>query len=284
MCIEASEGSKNHAAPAKCETCGAELSAGAIWCKSCELFQADSSGANKARTRQCPKCGLYVPAAATKCYRCSETIDLKRWRFLPSPTFTSSLGPLTGLASALTLLLGAIGTFYDKHGFRSESNTIVAISAIDPERGEIVIDADNTGRKFAELRAFTLEVTVLADQTRALHYVEQLTLNNGPTLSLGHTDHAEPEHLFPTGAHRQWNFQESTSKAGVNLAPEEFSNIRDQMLKEEFEKRYTLQCIQHYDIRESASKKFESKTLSEGSDQWTSATCRRFLQTAYGTP
>ncbi len=247
------------------------------------MFQDDSSAGSNARTRLCPHCGLYVPVTAVKCYKCTEKIDRhsSRWAFLSSSTFTASLGGMTGLAAALTLLFTVVTTFYDKHGYRSDSSTTVAITQINPEQAQIDVDVDNTGQKFSELQRFTLEVTTLNGESPVLVYSEQLALDSGSVLSIGHTEHSESHRLVPSGPQRQWNLSDSVTKAQSRLTSEERARLRIQMLNDASPIPYTQNCLVRYFVKESASAKYAELPISQGSDQWTKTTCKRFLQTAY---
>ena len=120
-----------------------------IWCKNCELFQPEPL-----QTKQCSNCGLYVPAVARKCYKCSCSVDGRQWFNLSS----DSIGPLTGLASALTLLIGTAGTLYQKLKLKKESQTTVAVTYVDDRGRDVVVGTRNTGDKYSAILEFQLLV------------------------------------------------------------------------------------------------------------------------------
>lgn len=264
----------------KCRICGSDLESDAIWCKSCEFFQDDERHSGTPRTRQCRHCGLYAPVAATKCYKCGRDLERGRWLTgLSSPV----IGGLTGLASAITLLLGTAGAFYEKHvKTLQESKTSAFIVRIDTPAPGITIGLRNKGEQSPDIQGFQLLVTVREGQAETANFREPFGVagQTTPTIYLGHTEHAQSYGLVPAGSPRLWNLATSLKAARSDLDDETRNRIANQLLSESGQ--LTPDCVLQYVIRESAATTPATRNVDPGVEQWTTSKCRQFLKSAYG--
>jgi hypothetical protein len=256
----------------KCSTCGGDLAPGAIWCKNCELFQAD-----EAQTCQCPQCGLYVPRAAKKCYKCGGVVGARKWVDFSSV----SVGALTGLASALTLLVGSINTFYDKHKSKLDSQTTVVLTYVDELGRELVAGTRNVGQKYSAILEMQLLVSVYLNDRKRAEFTEELYVDSErrPGLALSHSDYIQLHRLVPASAPHLWNLAASLVNAPEHPDEDTRKRISDQLLREG--SQLTAHCALQYVVQESSSDKIGIRPADQGNEKWTPEKCKKFLQVAY---
>ena len=281
MCCDAEKKVGSAVQQRDCVVCGNPIPLAAVWCTHCEMFQPDARDTTNGRTQQCPHCGFHVPRDAKVCYKCARDIHGSNWYKMSLPT----AGALTGLLAALTLLLGAAGTFYDKRiKTKSESQTDVLITRIDSNTREIDISAQNPGDRDANIYAFQLSVSILNKKKRITELVERFTLDSAgrSSMALTNTKHAELHELHPAGLAHRWNLAASLDRVKPSLA-EDLKNLINTQLFEE-NSPLSAQCELQYIVQESSATAAEVRSLSKGIEQLTQESCDHFLRNAYNGP